>query len=194
MSAVSERDTLAITQHLTRLVEGDSSAAAALMPLVYDELRALAASYLRRERPDHTLQPTALVHEAFLKLVDQRRAAWKDRAHFFAVAAQALRRVLIDHARRKMAAKRVPPAGSMAIEDPGSDAADPLNLLALDEALEQLAQRSARQARVVELRFFGGMSVEEAAEVLGVAAPTVKADWRVARAWLQRELEGEHTA
>jgi RNA polymerase sigma factor (TIGR02999 family) len=175
--------------HLTRLSGGDPSAVSALMPLVYDELRRLAAIHLARERPDHTLQPTALAHEAYLKLIDQTRAQWKDRAHFLAVAAEAIRRILIDHARLHRAAKRDPRrriALSFAgdLPEPTTD----VDLIELEEALERLASLSGRQAKVVELRFFAGLSVEEAAEALDVSPRTVKGDWRVARAWLQREL------
>lgn len=178
-----------VTQCLTRLGRGDARAADELLPLVYDELRALAAAHFRRERGDHTLQPTALVHEVYLKLVDQTQAQWRDRAHFFAVAAEAIRRVLVDHARVRGAAKRRAPGARVTIEA-GLDAAAeaPLDVAALDEALRALAELSPRQARVVELRYFAGLSVEEAAGVLGVSEGTVKGDWRVARAWLQRAL------
>jgi RNA polymerase sigma factor (TIGR02999 family) len=160
-----------------------------LLPLVYEELRALAAAYFRREPPDHTLQPTALVHEAYLKLVNQTDAQWKDRAHFFAVAAQAIRRLLIDHSRRRRAAKRQAPnrvTVELAADTPYH--AD-IDLLVLDDALKRLAELSERQARVVELRFFGGITVEEVAHVLGVSPNTVKGDWRVARVWLQQVLD-----
>jgi RNA polymerase sigma factor (TIGR02999 family) len=178
-----------ITQHLVRLTDGDSQAAADLLPLVYDELRALAASHFRRERPDHTLQPTALVHEAFLKLVNQTEARWQDRAHFFAVAAESIRRILIDHARRRDAQKRRRPDAltmSACFDTPNDRQ---LDLLALDAALTRLTSLNERQGRVVVLRFFGGMTIEETAEVLSVSPNTVKGDWRVARAWLQQELE-----
>lgn len=183
----SERD---VTRALARVNEGEPEAAADLLPLVYDELRALAAAFLRRERANHTLQPTALVHEAYLRMVDQREANWTSRAHFMAIASQVIRRILIDHARRHRAAKRqTPGAITVDVADAQSPMHAEIDLLALDEALERLAGLSERQARVVELRFFGGLSVEEAAHVLDVSPNTVKGDWRLARAWLQQTLE-----
>lgn len=180
---------------LTRVQDGDLRAADELLPLVYDELRALAGAHLRQERSDHTLQPTALVHEAYLKLVDQSRANWKDRTHFFAVAAEAMRRVLVDHARGKLAAKRVPPGKRVNLVDELDAGILPeANLVGLDDALRRLAELNQRQARVVELRFFGGLSVEETADVLDVSVGTIKGDWRFARAWLQRELNSETCA
>jgi RNA polymerase sigma factor (TIGR02999 family) len=177
------------TLELTRLSGGDPQAVSELMPLVYTQLRALAAAHLRQERPDHTLQPTAIIHEVYLKLVDQTRVNWKDRAHFFAVAAEAIRRILIDHSRGKKAAKRRPP-GERVTVSAELDAADSsrIDLLGLDEALQRLSALSPRQAKVVELRFFGGLSNEETASVLNVSEGTVKGDWRLARAWLEREL------
>jgi RNA polymerase sigma factor (TIGR02999 family) len=160
------------------------------MPLVYGELRRLAASYLRSERPDHTLQPTALVHEAYLRLVDQA-TDWRNRAHFFGIAAQMMRRILVDHARRRQASKRDPErlrVAASAAEAASSDNAP--DLLALDAALEALERLDARQAKIVELRFFAGLSVEETAEVANVSTATVKREWRTARAWLRREIEG----
>ncbi|HEY1253043.1 MAG TPA: sigma-70 family RNA polymerase sigma factor [Thermoanaerobaculia bacterium] len=165
---------------------GDRAALERLMPLVYAELRKLAASYLRNERPDHTLQPTALVHEAYLRLVDQRGVNWQNRAHFFGIAAQMMRRILVDHARRRQAAKRDAAALRLQVTD-GDGARDP-ELLALDEALSGLESLDARQARIVELRFFGGLTVEETAEVAGLSPATVKREWRTARAWLAREI------
>ena len=165
------------------------------MPLVYDELRRRAGSYLRGERPDHTLQPTALVHEAYVKLVNQREAKWKDRAHFCAVAAEAMRRILIDHARKHRAARRGGGGQRVtlcdAIGDPRSMEVDVIDL---DDALTRLRELHERQSRVVELRFFGGLSVEEIAEILEVSPRTVKGDWRVARAWLQTRLVEEGRA
>ncbi len=178
-----------VTQHLARLDSGDRHAASELLPLVYDELRALAGAYFRLERPDHTLQPTALVHEAFLKLVDQKQARWKDRAHFLAVAALAIRRLLIDHSRKHQAAKRYVPQRVTLNPELDAPGGDDIDLLVINEALERLAELSERQSRVVELRFFGGMSVKEVAHVLDVSPSTVKGDWRLARAWLQREFE-----
>lgn len=178
-----------ITQQLHRLRAGDPAAADSLLPLVYEELRALAGSFFKNERTDHTLQPTALVHEAYLKLVGESETEWQNRAHFLAVAAQAIRRILIDHARRYRAAKRTPPTCisiDLSSDHPQETEAD---LEALEGAMKRLAQLNERQCRVVEMRFFAGMTVEEVAEVLGVSPGTVKGDWRLARAWLQRELE-----
>ncbi len=178
-----------VTRCLERLGEGHSSAVAELMPLVYEELRGLAAARLAVERCDHTLQPTALVHEVYLKLVGQRDANWKGRAHFFAVAAQAIRRILIDHARKQGAIKRG--AGRRVTLSGVDDLPDrsEVDLVALDDALRRLVLKSERQARVVELRFFGGLSVEQSAEVLEVSPGTIKGDWRFARAWLAQDLD-----
>jgi RNA polymerase sigma-70 factor, ECF subfamily len=177
------------TLMLMELNRGESAAAARLMPLVYGELRALASDYFRGQRPDQTLQPTALVHEAYLKLVDQSTVAWKDRAHFFAVAATAMRQVLIDRARRRAAQKRGGKRERLQLEDADTPArAQPIDLVALDDALRQLESLDARMARIVELRFFGGLGVDETARVLGVSTSTVEADWRGARAWLAVEL------
>jgi RNA polymerase sigma factor (TIGR02999 family) len=160
------------------------------MPVVYEELRRLAGHYLRLERPGHTLQPTALLHEAFLRLVGQREVVWQNRAHFFGIAAQMMRRILVDHARRKMAAKRDASAYRVELALPEGEAEDrEPELLALDEALTQLEELDPRQARIVELRFFGGLTVEETAEVTGVSTRTVKREWRTARAWLRSELD-----
>jgi len=158
--------------------------------LLYGELRALAADFLRRERADHTLQPTALVHEAWIRLSAQRDAHWVDRAYFFAIAAQAMRRILIDHARRRHADKRGGGLQRITLATevtPPLDSAD-VDLLALDDALVRLAALDERQARIVELRFFAGLTVEEVAEALGVSARTVADDWRLARAWLSRAI------
>jgi RNA polymerase sigma factor (TIGR02999 family) len=160
--------------------------------LLYGELRALAADFLRRERSDHTLQPTALVHEAWIRLSAQAGSPWNDRAHFFAIAAQAMRRILIDHARRRGADKR---GGGLQRITLASGITPPLastevDLLALDDALVRLAALDERQARVVELRFFAGLTVEEVAVALGVSARTVASEWRLARAWLSRALVG----
>src|ERR1700730_18444440 len=160
------------------------------MPLVYGELRKLAGAYLRSERPGHTLQPTALVHEAYLRLVDQRSVAWATRAHFFGIAAQMMRRILVDHARKRQAAKREVLAYQ--VSDPAGEPVrerDP-ELLPLDRALTDLEKPDPRQARVVELRFFGGLTVDEIAEVSGISPATVKREWRTARAWLRREVSG----
>jgi RNA polymerase sigma factor (TIGR02999 family) len=178
------------TQILEAINRGDSRAARELLPLVYDELRAIAARRMREERVGHTLQPTALVHEAFLRLVDQSRFDWKGRAHFLGVAANTIRLILVDHARRTNADKRggergrTPLHDGLASEDPRSE----VDLLALEDALEKLARLHPRQARVVELRYFGGLSLEETALVLDCAQSTVAADWALAKAWLAREL------
>jgi len=169
--------------------EGDCEAMERLIPIVYAELRRLAAHYLRAERPDHTLQPTALVHEAYLRLVAHGRRDWQNRAHFFAVAAETMRALLVDHARARLAVRRG--GGMTRVELAAGAAAGPgesPDILALDAALERLARRDARQARVVELRYFGGLSNEEVAQVLGISERTVKREWALARAWLYAEL------
>lgn len=168
---------------------GDPAAPERLMPLVYDELRRLARTFLARERGGHTLQPTALVHEAYVRLVDQTRVNWQNRAHFYGIASSMMRRVLIDHARAHVTEKRGGAAVRLSIDDVdipvGQRAA---GLLALDEALERLAQMDGRKCKVVEMRFFGGMSDEEIAEALSVTTRTVLRDWKTARLWLFREL------
>lgn len=186
---MSAADRAQTTILLTQAQAGDVSASERLAPQIYDELRRLAAIYLRGERPDHTLQPTALVHEAYLRLIDASRVDWRDRAHFFRTAARAMRRVLVDHARARRAEKR---AGSwqritLAEIDPELSGPD-LELLALDELLEQLAGLHERHAQVVELRFFGGLTIAETAAALGVSETTVEDDWAMARAWLLRQL------
>jgi len=181
-----------ITQLLVNWSNGDHEALNGLMPLVYDELHRLAAVYLHRERPGHTLQPTALVHEAYFRLIDQRRVEWRNRAHFLGVAAQLLRRVLVDYARARQTAKRG--AGVVALTLIDGLVAGPmqdLDLVALDDALGDLEQLDQQQSRIVELRFFAGVTIEETAESLGVSPATVKRDWAVARAWLFRRLTGE---
>ncbi|MBK9119194.1 MAG: sigma-70 family RNA polymerase sigma factor [Phycisphaerales bacterium] len=175
---------------LERLRQGDTSAAQQLLPLVYDELRSLAGRYFRRQRSDHTLQPTALVHEAFLKLVDQTDPQWNGRQHFFAVAAMAMRQILVNHALARKALKRGGGQRRVLLDDAiGSGArSDGLDVLALHDALERLKQVDERKHRLVELRFFAGLAVDEAAEVLGVSKTTAESDWRAARAWLNLEL------
>jgi RNA polymerase sigma factor (TIGR02999 family) len=160
-----------------------------LFPLVYDELKRLAASQLRRERGDHTLGSTGLVHEAFIRLVDQRNVSWTGRAHFFGIAALAMRRILVDHARRRSAGKRGQ-QHAVTLEDDVVGAADAPSdeVLAVDEALTRLADFDPRQARLVELRYFAGFTIEQAARILEVSPATAKRDWALARAWLQREL------
>lgn len=172
---------------LLHRVGDDPAAFEALLPLVYAELRQLASARLRHERPDHTLQPTALVHEAYLKLAGGAARPYADRGHFFRVAARAMRQVLVDHARARRAAKRDAVAGGPITEPAGPGLDD---LLAVDAALEKLARLDPRQARVIELRFFAGLGIDETASALGVSPATVKRDWMVARAWLQREIAG----
>ncbi len=172
---------------------GDESAAAQLMPAIYADLHRQAARAMRREAGEHTLQATALVHEAYLRLVDQRRASWQNRSQFFGVAAQAMRRVLVDHARAQHAAKRGGHAQHITLNDAdhglaAGDDAHGVELLALHEALERLATLDPNQARLVELRYFGGLTIEETATALGVSPATVKREWSIARAWLRREL------
>ena len=171
---------------------GNRSALSQLLPLVYAELRRVAALQLRNERSDHTLQPTALVHEAYLRLVDQRQVDWQNRAHFFGVAAQVMRRILVDHARRHGASKRGDGVRCVSIEE-AKEAAAPneIPILALDHALDRLEKIDSELAKIVELRAFGGLTIEEAAHVLSVSPSTVKRDWRTARAWLTRELGSE---
>jgi RNA polymerase sigma factor (TIGR02999 family) len=179
-----------VTQLLLQWGEGDERALDELLPLVYDALRRLAGSYLRRERPDHSLQATALVHEAYLRLVDQKSVDWKNRAQFFGVAAQIMRRILVDHARARHAAKRGG-AGlklSLSVADRFVPQKD-LDLMALDDALNALADIDAQQSRIVELRFFGGLTIEEIAEAIGVSRATVERDWTMAKAWLRREIK-----
>jgi RNA polymerase sigma factor (TIGR02999 family) len=161
-----------------------------LTPLVYSELRRLARRHLSRERSDHTLQSTALVHEAYLRLVDQRNVQWQNRAHFFGVAAQLIRRILIDHARARQAGKRGAGACLLSLDEAldAPSGGRPLDVVALDDALEQLTKIDPRQSRIVELRFFAGLTVQETAEVLNVSTPTVNREWNAAKAWLFREL------
>lgn len=184
-----DHDPQEITALLAEWSHGDQTALDELAPLVYDELRQVAARALRRERPGHTLQSTALVHEAFLKLIGQRRVQWQDREHFFAVASQIIHRILITHARSRNCAKR---GGGKAMLEFDESIALPgarnLDLLALDDALESLSQMDPQQGRVIELRFFGGLSIEGTAQVLGISASTVNREWNLARAWLHREL------
>ena len=171
--------------------EGDKDALNRLLPVIYEELRLLARNRMRHERTDHTLQTTALIHEAYVRLIDQRRVTWQSRSHFLGIAAQAMRRILVDHARSRLAAKRgggiAPDPLEMAAEVATPEAA---NHAELDLALLELEQVDAQQARVVELRFFGGLTVEETADVIGVSTATVKRDWAVAKAWLYRRMTG----
>ena len=178
-----------VTQLLQAWCVGRQDALDQLLPVIYGELRRLAASYLRRERGDHTLQATALVHEAFLKLVDQRDVRWQNRAHFFGIAAQMMRRILVDHARAHAASKRGAGERPLTLDEalivcPSSD----IDILALDEALVRLAAVDPQQSRVVELRFFGGLTIAETAEVLHISVATVGREWTLAKAWLYAEL------
>jgi RNA polymerase sigma-70 factor (ECF subfamily) len=178
-----------ITQLLLKWSDGDGAARERLMPLVCDELRSLAAKYLRRERPNHTLQPTALVNEAYLRLVDQHKVEWQNRAQFFGLAAKLMRNVLVDHARGHQAAKRGGPHYTISISRGDRVSGKPeIDLVALHESLERLAARDLQKGRIVELRFFGGLTIEETAEVLNISHATVERDWKMARAWLRREL------
>lgn len=178
-----------VTQLLIGWSNGDREALDALLPVVYEELRKQAANYLRRERVGHTLQTTALIHEAYLKLVDQKNVHWQNRAHFFGIAAQLMRRILVDHARTKKRAKR----GGSNIRVSFNEAnvlapSQNLDIVALDEALGRLSEIDEQQSRIVELRFFSGLTVEETAAVLAISPATVKRDWSMAKAWLHREI------
>ena len=182
-----------VTELLQRAGAGDPAAPELVYPLVYEHLRELAHRQLRREDFGHSLNTTALVHEAYLKLVDQRRSRFNDRAHFFAIAATAMRRILVDHARARGARKRGGGDARVTFDEALVVTAEAReNFVALDDALEALAKFDERKSRVVELRFFGGLSVEETAAVLKVSADTVMRDWRLAKAWLQAEMRGEH--
>ncbi|MBV6520581.1 MAG: hypothetical protein MNPFHGCM_00698 [Gemmatimonadaceae bacterium] len=191
---MAPEDSQDVTSLLLDLQHGRPEAMDDLIPLVYSQLRTLAASYLRNEQRQHTLQPTALVHEAFLRLVDQRTATWQNRAHFLGVAAQVMRRILVDHARRRTAGKR---GGGkiVTLDEELTPQAERLDLVRVDEALDELKAVDERQARVVELRYFGGLSIEETAQVLDVSPATVKRDWVLAKAWLFRALrDGQDTS
>lgn len=181
------------TQEVTQLLldwgKGDKSAFDKLMPVVYDELRRLANRYMRRERPGQTIQTTALVHEAYVRLIDYKRMRWQDRAHFYAVAAQVMRRILVDRARARHAAKRGDPALRISLDDVAIVSSEPeSNLLDLDRALKELEEFDPRKSQIVELRFFGGLNIEETAEVLELSSTTVQREWRSARAWLYKAI------
>src|ERR687883_1107147 len=192
MLLVMTKEAENITELLAGYGRGDKEALDQLMPVVYDELRRQAARYLRREQAGHTLQTTALIHEAYVRLVDQRNVQWQNRAHFFGIAAQMMRRILVDHARTKKRAKRGGSEVRVSLSEATVAAKDQeLDVVALDEALERLAQIDEQQSRVVELRFFSGLSVEETAEVMDISKATVKRDWSMAKAWLHRELSGD---
>jgi RNA polymerase sigma-70 factor, ECF subfamily len=190
---MANSDSNQITSLLVNWQGGDKDALDRLLPLVYHELRKLAASYLKTERRDHTLQPTALIHEAYVRMVNQEMPEWQSRAHFFGVAARLMRQILVDHARGQKASKRGGEQHKISLEDapPVFTHENAAALLNLDNALTKLATLDERKARVVEMRAFGGLSVEETATALGVSEPTVKRDMRLAQAWLRRELELE---
>ena len=179
-----------ITQMLIELTDGNSEVVNQILPHIYDELRKLAGSYLRRERSDHTLQPTALVHEAYMKLIDQKQVKWQNRAPFFGIAAQVMRRILMDHARKHKAEKRGGEADKLPLEEEillvSQESSS--QLIALDDALKALAELDPQKAKIVELRYFGGLSIEETAEVTGVSVPTVNRQWKTAKAWLYGQL------
>jgi len=182
-----------VTLLLNRVSEGDNSAPGKLLELVYEDLRHLAGAYMKNERGDHTLQATALVHEAYLRMVDWENVSWENRAQFFAVAAQVMRRVLVDHARGRNAAKREGSQHKLALDEAVSFADEKeFDVLALEEALSSLEQLDPRQAKIVEMRFFGGLSIDEVAHVLKLSPTTVKREWTIAKAWFQRELGRNH--
>ena len=189
-----DRDVDELTALLRAWSDGDPAAEAKLLPLVYDQLRRQAAHQLRRERPGHSLSPTAVVHELYLRLLPQDRATWINRAQFFAVASRLIRRVLVDHARAHRAAKRAGGWRRVTLAEEVAQAGPPdVDLLALDRALEELAALDARRARLVELRWFGGLSLDETAAALGISAATVSREWQLARAWLHRRLAQAET-
>ena len=184
-----EFSTRQITQLLSKWGEGDKSALNQLVPFVYEELHRRAGQYLRRERSDHTLQATALINEAYLRLVDQKQVDWKNRSHFFGVAAQSMRRILVDHALKHLAAKRGQGTRALSLDEAiqvGAQRAP--DLVNLDEALKLLEKIDPQQSRIVELRFFGGLSIEETAQALGLSPASVKREWRVARIWLYNQI------
>jgi RNA polymerase sigma factor (TIGR02999 family) len=185
-----------VTQLLVSWSQGDRAALEQLMPLVYGELRRLASSYLRRERSNHTLQSTALVHEAFLRLVNQRDVQWSSRAHFYAIAAQMIRRILVDYARSQHSEKRGSGAIKLELDEAMAVALESgldLDVLTLNGALDQLSHLDARQSQIVELRFFAGLSIEETAEVMKLSPASIKREWNTARAWLFREVTRKQT-
>ena len=184
-----------ITQLLKDWSDGDQQALTKLIPLVYDELRRLAQRYMAQERPDHTLQTTALVHEAYLRLVDLNNVRWQNRAHFFGVSAQLMRHILVDYARNQHAAKRGGANLKLSLDEAVNLSDErAVELVALDDAMARLASLDPQKSRIAELRFFGGLNIEEVAEILGVSAATVVRQWRLARAWLNREISKEVTS
>lgn len=181
-----------VTELLQEWQRGDKAALDKLTPLVYDELRRIAHRYVQRERDGHTLETTALVNEAYVRLVGQQKIEWQNRAHFFAVTAQVMRHILIDHARRRHYAKRGGAAQQVSLEDSYAMTSErAAELVALDEALDELAKLDPRKGRVVELRYFGGLSLEETADVLGISVMTVRRDWRAAKAWLYKAVTSD---
>ena len=181
-----------VTKLLLAWEAGDKGALDRLMPLVSEELHQRAWRYLRRERSEHTLQATALVNEAYIKLVDQKRIRWQNRVHFFAIAANTMRRILVDHARKHLSEKRGNGVFKVPMNEASGVADEPdIDLIALDQALHNLAEFAPRQCRIIELRYFGGLTIRETAKVLGVCRATVKTDWNMARAWLYKELGGK---
>ncbi len=190
MNATTPQD---VTRLLVGMRNGDRNATDELLPLIYDELRRLASGYLRRERSNHTLQPTALVHEAYLRLIDQRETEWQNRAHFFGVAAQMMRRILVDHARRTDAEKRGSAAEKLELDENlvATTGEREIELIMLDDALKALAEIDPQKSRIVELRYFGGLSIEETAEAMNVSPATVKRHWRTAKAWLYGRMRAE---
>lgn len=179
-----------VTRLLIACRDGDQSAEHLLIAMVYKELHRLAASYLRRERPDHTLQPTALVHEAYIRLTHLQQVDWESRAHFYATAATLMRRILVDHARVQRAAKREAMRDAVPLEEISVASTErPIEVIALDDALNHLAMFDPRQSKIVEMRFFGGLSEAEIGSTLGISERTVKRDWRLAKAWLYKELK-----
>ena len=187
-------DSKSLTQLLIDVGNGNGDALNQILPLIYDELRRLAGSYMRRERQDHTLQPTALVHEAYLRLIDQRRADWKNRAQFFGLAANMMRRVLVNHARDRAADKRGgnTPRVTLSLAD-GLEQPE-VDVIAVDEALGKLAELDPRKSRIIEFKFFTGLTTEEIAEVLGISTATVEREWKFARAWLFNALKAQDAA
>ncbi len=181
-----------VTILLNQINNGDSAAPEELLPLVYDELRKLASGYLKNERPDHTLQATALVHEAYLRLVDWEKVSWQNRSHFFAVSAQVMRHILVDHARKKKAEIHGGNLQKLALDEAISFSnSREVDLVDLDDALQDLEKLDERQSKIVELRFFAGLSIEETAHALGVSTMTVSLDWNFAKAWLYRRLSND---
>jgi RNA polymerase sigma factor (TIGR02999 family) len=187
--AQHEDEATGITQLLVAWSEGRRDALDRLVPILYEDLRRLAAGYMRHESPGHSLQPTALVHEAYVRLIDQRQVHWRNRAHFFGVAAGIMRRILVDHARSRRADKRGGEWDRVTlVEDQVAGRAQEIDVLALHESLERLAAFDSRQERIVELRYFGGLTIQEVAEVVGISEATVVRDWTIAKAWLRADL------